>query len=217
MENELPRPSVDGRIEAVCVGLPRSFEHRGKPAESAIWKQPVNGPIHARGINLEGDGQADRAVHGGPDKAIYAYALEDKRWWEAQLGRPLEHGAFGENLVTAGIEVTGALIGERWRVGSALLEVSEPRIPCWRFAVRMEDNTFPKRFTQANRPGTYLRIIEEGTLGADDPIRIERQPSHQLSIGDVFRIYARDRHQADQLLAVPELSESWHQWAEKKR
>jgi MOSC domain-containing protein YiiM len=189
-----------GRLIAVSVGRTRTFEYRGAPAESAIWKSPVTGRVAARGVNLEGDEQADRAAHGGPHKAIYAYAIEDKAWWEAEIGRPLAHGEFGENLSTEGVDVTGALVGEHWQIGTTLLEVSEPRVPCWRFAVRMNDPAFPRKFAQAGRPGTYLRIIEEGDVGAGDEIQIVEQPDHDLSIGDVFRIYTRDRHEAEALV-----------------
>jgi MOSC domain-containing protein YiiM len=172
--------------------------------------------VAVRGVNLEGDEQADRTVHGGLDKAVYAYALEDKIWWQTEIGRVLEHGEFGENLVTEGIDVTGALVGERWQVGSTLLEVSEPRVPCWRFAVRMNNDAFLRHFTQAGRPGAYLRIIEEGELGAGDEIRIPERPDHGLSIGDIFRIYTRDRHEVADLLAVPQVSEGWRLWAEAR-
>ncbi len=205
-----------GRLIAVSVGRSRQFDYRGRKAESAIWKSPVAGRVAVRGVNLEGDEQADRAAHGGPDKAVYAYALEDKSWWESEIGRTLEHGEFGENLTTEGIDVTGALVGERWQVGSTLLEVSEPRIPCWRFAVRMNDNAFLRHFTQAGRPGAYLRIIEEGEVGAGDEIRILERPDHGLSIGDVFRIYTRDRHELEALLAAPQLSEGWRRWADDR-
>ena len=107
----------------------------------------------------------------GPDKAIYAYAVEDLRWWEEKLGRSLPYGQFGENLTTEGIEVNNALIGERWEIGSTVLEVSEPRVPCWRLGVRMEDQMFPRRFTEALRPGAYLRIIVEGNVGAGDDLQ----------------------------------------------
>ena len=120
------------RVLSVNVGRVREFDYSGRPAKSAIWKSPVAGRIAARGVNLEGDDQADRKAHGGPDKAIYAYAVEDVRWWESELRRSLPVGQFGENLTTEGIDVNGALVGERWEVGTTLLEVSEPRVPCWR-------------------------------------------------------------------------------------
>lgn len=118
-----------------------------------------------RGESRRGDDQADRNAHGGPDKAVYAYAAEDLRWWEHELGRSLGHGEFGENFTTEDIDVNGALVGERWEIGNAVFEVSEPRVPCWRLGARMEDKLFPRRFTQAGRPGAYLRIVVEGCRG----------------------------------------------------
>ncbi len=204
-----------GTVLSVNVGGIRQFDYRGRPALSAIWKSPVLGRVAARGVNLEGDDQADREVHGGPDKAVYAYAVEDARWWAEELGRSLEHGELGENLTTEGIDVTDALVGERWEIGSTVLEVSEPRVPCWRLAVRMEDNGFPRRFTKAGRPGTYLRIAVEGHLGSGDEIRVLERPNHDLTIGDVFRIFTHDREEAGRMLEVPQLSSSWRQWAKQ--
>jgi MOSC domain-containing protein YiiM len=209
-----PRMAFVGKVLSVNVGTPREFQYEGRPARSAIWKSPVNGRIAARGVNLAGDDQADRKAHGGPDKAIYAYAVEDLRWWEQEMGRPLGFGAVGENLTIEGIEVNDALIGERWEIGATLLEVSEPRIPCWRLGVRMEDKMFPRRFSQALRPGSYLRIIAEGELGAGDSIRVVEKPHHDLTVRDVMRIYVRDRDEVERLL-VPQLSESWRGWAAK--
>src|SRR5688572_18042861 len=147
-----------GKVLSVNVGSVREFEYNGRPAKSAIWKFPASGRIAARGVNLDGDDQADRAAHGGFDKAVYAYAVEDARLWEREIGRPLTYGEFGENLTTEGIDVNNALVGERWGIGTAILEVSEPRIPCWRLGVRMNDQMFLRRFIEASRPGTYLRI-----------------------------------------------------------
>ncbi len=202
-----------GRVLSVNVGAAREFEYGGRVARSAIWKTPVAGRVAARGVNLAGDDQADRKAHGGFDKAVYAYALEDTRWWEEQIGRPLAYGEFGENLTTEGIDVNVALVGERWAIGTTVLEVSEPRIPCWRLGVRMNDNQFPRRFTEALRPGTYLRIIAEGELGAADEIRVVGRPDTDLTVRDVFRIYVHDRHEAGRLLAVPQMSDAWKRWA----
>src|SRR5256886_11580074 len=202
-----------GKVLSVNVGGVRAFDYNGRPARSAIWKSPVTGRVAARGVNLAGDDQADRQAHGGPDKAVYAYAVEDARWWEQNIGRPLAYGEFGENLTTEGIEVNEALVGERWQSGSAVLEVSEPRVPCWRLGVRMNDKMFPRRFTEALRPGPYLRIIVEGDIGAGDEIRVVERPRHDLTIRDVFRIYTRDRDEVERLLAIPRMSESWRRWA----
>jgi len=205
-----------GSLLSVNIGGIREFEYAGRPSESAIWKSPVTGRVIARGVNLAGDDQADRAAHGGPDKAMYAYAVEDYRWWESEIARGLDYGEFGENLTTDGIDVTNAVVGERWEIGSTVLEVSEPRIPCWRLAVRMEDKLFPRRFTQAGRPGAYLRMIAGGDVGAGDEIRIVSRPDHGLTIGDVFRIFTRDQHEVGRLLTVAHMSKSWQTWAEKR-
>ena len=202
-----------GKVLSVNVGRPREFDYHGRSAKSAIWKSPVGGRVAARGVNLDGDDQADRKAHGGPHKALYAYATEDSSWWEQQLGRSISFGEFGENLTLEGVDVNGARIGERWQVGTTLLEVSEPRIPCWRLGVRMNDDHFPARFTEAMRPGTYLRIIAEGEVGADDEVTRASLPEHDLSVRDVFRIYTRDRNEVERLLAVHQLSERWHSWA----
>jgi MOSC domain-containing protein YiiM len=201
-----------GKVLSVNVGLPREFEYSGRMARSAIWKTPVSGRVEARGVNLAGDDQADRKAHGGPDKAIYAYAAEDVRWWERELGRSLTH-EFGENLTTEGVAVNDALVGERWKIGRAVLEVSEPRVPCWRLGVRMDDPGFPRRFTQALRPGAYLRIVVEGDVGAGDDIEVIERPDHDVTIRDVLRIYAFDHADVERLLSVRQLSDSWRGWA----
>ena len=206
--------TIGKKVLSVNVGRPREFEFNGRPAKSAIWKSPVGGRVTAQGVNLEGDDQADRKAHGGFDKAVYAYAIEDMRWWERKLGRSLQYGEFGENLTTEGIAVNDALVGERWEIGTAVLEVSEPRVPCWRLGVRMDDQMFVRRFTEALRPGTYLRIIGEGDLGAGDEIRVIHRPDHDLTIRDVFRIYTRDRDEVERIIATPQISDSWKKWAE---
>jgi MOSC domain-containing protein YiiM len=201
------------RILSVNVGTVREFEYGGRPARSAIWKSPVVGRIAVRGVNLAGDDQADRKAHGGPDKVVYAYAVEDARWWQQQIGRSLGYGEFGENLTTLGIDVNDALVGERWQIGTTVLEVSEPRIPCWRLGVRMNDKMFPRHFTEALRPGTYFRLLVEGTVSEGDEIRIIERPAQGLTIRDIFRIYTRDRAEVPRLLSVPRMSESWKRWA----
>jgi MOSC domain-containing protein YiiM len=202
-----------GKVLSVNVGAVREFDYGGRPARSAIWKSPVVGRIAVRGVNLAGDDQADRKAHGGPDKVVYAYAVEDARWWEQEIGRSLAYGEFGENLTTHRIEVNDALVGERWQIGTAVLEVSEPRIPCWRLGVRMNDKMFPRHFTEALRPGAYFRVVVEGAVGAGDEIRVVERPDHDLTIRDVFRIYTRDRQEVERLLAVPRMSASWRRWA----
>ncbi len=204
-----------GAVRSVNVGRARTFDYKGRTAASAIWKKPVSGPVALRGVNFDGDEQADRTVHGGPDKAVYSYSVEDYGWWEEQLGRSPEFGQFGENLTTEGLSLLDALVGEHWEVGTTVLEVSEPRMPCWKLGVRMSDPMFPRLFTKASRPGTYLRIVTEGEIGEGDEIRVISRPSHGLTVGDVFRIYASDRHEAERLLEVPQVPASWRLWAER--
>ncbi len=206
--------SVYGTTESVLsvnVAQMRQIERHGELVWTGIWKHPVSGPVAVRGVNIEGDDQGDRSVHGGPDKAVYAYAREDIDWWERELGRELPDGIFGENLTLRGVEPAKALVGERWRIGSVLLEVSEPRFPCWKLGVRFGDPLMLKRFALARRTGTYLRIVEEGKLEAGDRVEPVSRPAHDLTIADFVHAYLEDRSQLPRLL-IPEVSESWRDW-----
>ena len=169
-------------LVSVNVGRPRTIEWRGRLVTTAIWKEPVAGPVAVRGVNLAGDDQADRRVHGGPDKAVYAYAWEDYEWWAATAGG-LAPGTFGENLTTRGVPLNESRIGDRWNVGSAVLEVAQPRSPCFKLGMRMNDDSFPGRFAAAGRPGVYLRVITEGTVAAGDAMRIQPASSPAVRIG----------------------------------
>jgi MOSC domain-containing protein YiiM len=175
---------MTGRLISVNVGLPKVVDTGSRQVETAIWKHPVEGRVAVRGVNLEGDRQADLTVHGGPDKAVYAYAIEETRLWEQELGRELGAGAFGENLTTAGVDVSGAVLGERWRIGTTLLEVVQPRLPCFKLGLKMGDPGFLRTFAHASRPGAYLKIIVEGELGAGDPIEVDLagRPDHGISV-----------------------------------
>jgi MOSC domain-containing protein YiiM len=207
--------SPSGRIVAVNTGLPRTIEWHGRTVSSAIWKKPVSGPVTLRGVNFEGDDQADREVHGGPDKAVYAYAVEDYRFWQQEFGLAVEPGLFGENLTIDGLDVSHALIGERWQIGSAVLEVSQPRVPCYKLGIRLADPGFPRRFAAAERPGAYLRIVNEGVVEAGDAVVVVHRPSHELTSGLVSRAYHADRRLLPMLLEVPQLAPSWRDWAER--
>src|SRR6476469_8273357 len=137
-----------------------------------MWKDPVDGRVAVRGVNLIGDDQADRRVHGGPDKAVYAYSVEDDAWWSGQLGHDLAPGTFGENLTVEGVDLNELVIGTPWRVGTTELEVSQPRQPCFKLGIRMGDAGFVDRFDQAARFGAYFRIVREGDVGAGDEIEM---------------------------------------------
>lgn len=199
--------AAPARLLSVNVGLPQAVDTGARVVETAIWKQPVQGRVRVRGVNLDGDRQADLSVHGGPDKAVYAYAIEETRLWEGDLGRRLGAGAFGENLTTEGVDVSGALIGERWRVGTALLEVVQPRLPCFKLGLRMGDPFFVKRFGRASRPGAYLRILEDGELGAGDAVAVERDggQEHGVSVRLVSDAILNDAGLAPRALAAPQL------------
>ena len=207
----------EARVLSVNVGQPRVLKWLGREETTSIWNSPVAGRVAVRGVNLVGDDQADRRVHGGRDKAVYSYASEDEEWWQEQLGRPIEPGTFGENLTLAGVDITGAVIGERWEIGSVLFEVAQPRMPCWKLGARMGDPDFPPIFSEAGRPGAYLRIIREGDVGAGDIVIVVQRPAHGVTIGEVAHIYHSDRARAGLLLEVPELAQGLHDWARRRR
>jgi MOSC domain-containing protein YiiM len=173
---------------------------------SAIFKAPVEGRVRVEGVNVAGDDQADRSVHGGPEKAVYAYAREDIDWWENIHG-DLPNGCFGENLTTAGLDVSGALLGERWRIGTVVLEVAQPRLPCSKLGIRFNDLRMVKAFAKASRPGAYLRILEEGELGAGDEIEILSRPDHAVTLSIASDACLKDPSLAAVVLAVPGLSD----------
>jgi len=199
-----------GRVISVNVGQPRQIGvRRGLPLMSAIVKEPVEGRRRAQGVALEGDAQADLRVHGGADKAIYAYASEDIAWWARQLGRDdLGPGWFGENLTLQGLDVTAAVVGERWRVGEAQLEVSQPRLPCAKLGIRFGDGRMVKAFARASRPGAYLRILEEGTIGAGDAVELLHRPDHGVTVALVSQAFLLDPTLQPVAARAPELAAS---------
>ena len=200
-------------IMSVNVGAVRTVERGGKPITTGIFKEPVAGRVRLHGVNLDGDDQADRGVHGGRDRAAYAYASEDYAWWAGELGRDCAPGTFGENFTTRGIDVSGALIGERWRVGSAVVQVTSPRIPCYKLAMKMDDPQFVRRFAEALRPGAYLSVVQEGDVAAGDGVEIVHRPGHDLSLAAMVRIYFFERHRIGELVDVEDLPAGWRDWA----
>lgn len=165
-----------GEVVSVNVAEVRTLERGGRTVRTGLWKQPVQGDVNVHDLGLEGDVQADKRFHGGNQKAVYAYAREDISWWEAELGRELGPGFFGENLTLSGVDVNGALVGERWEVGTAVVEVTEPRTPCWKLATKVGDPGFERRFARANRPGAYLSVVRPGVVRAGDAVRLEWTP-----------------------------------------
>jgi MOSC domain-containing protein YiiM len=202
-----------GAVVSVNVGRPRQISvRRGRALMSAIGKQPVEGRVRVQGVNVAGDDQADRLVHGGPDKAVYAYASEDTAWWSSELGRDLEPGMFGENLTLAGVDVSGALIGERWRIGDVELEVCQPRLPCAKLGLRFGDPQMLKRFAQAGRPGAYLRILREGELGPGDAVEILSRPGHDVTSALVSASILLDESLLAHAASAPALPPELARW-----
>jgi MOSC domain-containing protein YiiM len=213
--DQAARPQREiGELVSVNVGRPRQIgvSRRGEAVISAIGKSPVTGRVAVRGVNLAGDDQADRTVHGGVDKAVYAYAAEDIAWWADVLERKLGPGAFGENLTTVGVDVSGAVIGERWRVGSTELEVCQPRQPCFKLGVVFDDPKMVRRFAQADRPGAYLRIAREGDLAAGDTVEMLSRPDHGITIAMVARAIVGDSSLLSAAAAAPELPVELAAW-----
>jgi MOSC domain-containing protein YiiM len=204
-------------LVSVNVGRPRDVPTGKRVVRTAIWKSPVDGRVAVRGVNLDGDDQADRSVHGGPDKAVYAYAIEDTRRFARELERDdLGPGAFGENLTVEGLDVSGARPGDRWRVGTTLLEVVQPRLPCFKLGLRFGDPAFVRRFARAGRPGAYLRILEEGELRAGDAVEVVERAAHDVSVRFMMHAILVDHDALPELLAVPDLLPDWRSWIEER-
>ena len=195
------------RVTAVNIVHALRPDLRGDLDETAIDKRPADGRVVVRapgdgGVGLAGDQVVDVRHHGGRDQAVYAYAVEDRDWWAAELGRELGPGSFGQNLDVEGLDVTGAVIGERWQVGAdgLVLEVTSPRVPCTTFQGFMEEPHWVKRFTDHGAPGAYLRVVAEGTVGAGDEVTVLDRPAHGVTIGDVFRVRQTDASRLESLL-----------------
>jgi MOSC domain-containing protein YiiM len=205
---------ADGRVLSVNVAHVRANPFK-TTAVTGIDKRPAEGPVRVRapgtkaqglGSGLEGDTIGDRANHGGDDQAVYAYAREDLDRWERQLGRDLPPGSFGENLTTEGLDVTGALIGERWIIGGEVeLQVTEPRIPCSTFRGWIGVPGWLRTFIAAAVPGAYLRVLAPGSIKAGDEIVVSHRPEHDVSVGLVFRALTREPELLASILAAPEL------------
>src|SRR5689334_21985280 len=164
-------PAVVGRLLSVNVGLPRDVAWQGKTISTAIWKESVDGPRMVRKVNVDGDGQGDLAAHGGEHRAVFVYQIDSYRYWERELGRSdFVHGQFGENLTIEGPGDDEVCIGDRFRIGGAVFEVTQPRVTCYRVGLRMNDPRMPALLVSHRRPGFYFRVLEEGEVQAGDEI-----------------------------------------------
>ncbi|CAN5583619.1 MOSC domain-containing protein [soil metagenome] len=210
-----------GQVLSVNVGTPVTAPWSRSKERTAIRKHSVAGPVRVRELGLEGDQVADRVNHGGVFQAVYAFAQEDLDGWAARIGGPIGAGMFGENLTTVGIDVNEAVLGEHWRIGTALLSPIEVRIPCsvftsWLGLHHLDNAVWAKRFTEEGRPGPYLRVLEEGSLQAGDEIVVEHRPEHAFTVSMMFRAFTTEPDLLPGLLEVPGLPEPVYAVARKR-
>lgn len=207
-------------ILSISISQLRQLEFQGRKAETGICKEPITKPVYVSKMGIEGDAQADLKNHGGVDKAVYAYSVENYHYWEGELSRQFPHGQFGENLTVSGLTDELVHIGDRFRFGPVAMEVTQPRVPCFKLGMRMGDNQFVGRFHLSGRVGFYLRVLSEGTLQTGDPIeRISTDPS-QLSIKEAMLALNKNPRQQEiiaKALEIPALSKVWREDLEKKR
>jgi MOSC domain-containing protein YiiM len=184
---------MGAHVLSVNVGMPRQVETPGGIVLTSIFKSPVAGRVAVRRHNLEGDRQSDLSVHGGPNKAIYAYSSEHYPYWAEQLpGLDLPFGKFGENLTIAGLTEEQAHIGDEFRIGTSILRVTQPRMPCFKLALRFQRADMIKRFWKSGRPGIYFAIVQEGELGSGDDVEPVAEHPAQVAVADVVRVFKRE-------------------------
>jgi MOSC domain-containing protein YiiM len=201
---------ANARVLSVSTGREKADPRiRTALGRTAIDKRPLAARVRVTRLGLDGDEQADQENHGGYEQAVYAYAREDLDWWVEQLGRELRDGLFGENITTAGLDITGAAIGETWRLGTAVVQVTSPRIPCVTFASWLGEPRWVKRFARAGRPGAYLRVLSEGEVGPGDDIEILDRPAVTVTVGEATRAFYGDTDLMRKLLAVDGLNARW--------
>jgi len=202
-----------GRLVSINVGLPRDVAWRGQKVRTAIWKQPVQGRIAVRRLNVEGDGQGDLAGHGGEYRAVMVYQIDAYRYWEAHLGRnDFSFGQFGENFTVVGLPDDEVRIGDRYRIGSALFEVTQPRVTCYRVGIRMAEPAMPALLVSHHRPGFYFRVLEEGEVGAGDEIVKVADGPERITVANIDALLYLpnpSREQLESALRVPALSPGW--------
>jgi MOSC domain-containing protein YiiM len=201
------------KVVSVNVGLPQTITWKGRTLQTGIFKAPISGRVQVRTLNLDGDRQADLSVHGGPDKAIYLYPSEHYGYWQGEFpDMDLPWGMFGENFTTEGVLEDAVNIGDQWRIGSALVMVTQPRVPCYKLAAKFGRQDIIKRFLASGRSGFYLRVMQEGEIGVGDAIELMNQDRHEVTVADVVKLY-RDGAGALSLyqraVQVEALSEGW--------
>jgi len=207
-------------IVSINVGRPRPAEWHGQTVLTSIFKEPITGPVSVGTLNLAGDEQADLSVHGGPDKAVYAYPSEHYAFWHRELpGTELPWGAFGENLTTEGLSETGVRIGDRLRIGTVELLVTQPRLPCFKLGIRFGRADMVKRFQRSGRTGFYMKVLREGLTAAGDPIELLPAPDPGVTVADIVRLYTADEPEQPLLQRVTTLAalpEGWRDYFRKR-
>jgi MOSC domain-containing protein YiiM len=212
--------TVDMQLLSINVGRPQIVMRDGEPVSTAIFKAPVTGRVKLQTLNLEGDRQADLSVHGGPSKAVYVYPAEHYDYWRAELPEmDLPWGMFGENFTAQGMNEAGINIGDKFQIGSAIVMVTEPRMPCYKLGIRFGRSDIIKRFLASERSGFYLSVIQEGEVGAADPIKIVEQDQDSVRVLDITRLYGRDKNNREMLrraTQVAALPESWREYFQRR-
>jgi ferredoxin-NADP reductase/MOSC domain-containing protein YiiM len=202
-----------GQVLSVNVGLPQDVDWHGRTVRTAVWKRPVPGPAMARRLNIDGDGQGDLAGHGGEHRAVFVYQIESYRYWQQQLGRDdFEYGQFGENLTVAGLADDQVCIGDRYRIGEALFEVTQPRVTCYRVGIRMDDPQIPALLVSRRRPGFYLRVLREGAVQAGDEITQVAAGPEAMTVAEVdglLYLPGHSREKVARALRIPALAGGW--------
>jgi ferredoxin-NADP reductase/MOSC domain-containing protein YiiM len=201
------------RLLSVNVGLPRDIQWKGRTVHTAIWKDPVRGPCRVSRLNLDGDGQGDLAGHGGEQRAVFVYQIESYRYWQERLKRTdFVHGQFGENFTIEGLPDDAVCIGDRYQIGSALFEVTQPRVTCYRVGIRMNEPRMPALLTSSGRPGFYFRVLREGAVGAGDDIVKVGEAKERMTVAEINALLYSPNHARDQLecaLRIDALSPGW--------
>lgn len=203
------------RIVSVNTGKVADLVIAGRAEMSAIDKRPAAGVVRVHRLGLAGDEHGDAVSHGGADQAVYAYAREDLDWWTERLGRELRNGEFGENVTTLGADVTGALIGETWRMGETVVQVTSPRIPCETFKAWTGEDHWVRRFAAGGRPGAYLRVLAEGEIRAGDEIEVLSRPDQRVTVAESMLAYYGDADLMRTLMTVPGRGAKWEAIAER--
>ena len=206
------------KLISLNVGLPRVVAWRGREVTTGIYKEPVGGRVALRTLNLDGDRQADLSVHGGADKAVYCYPVEHYDYWTKELRRALPMGMFGENFTTDGLDEDSVHLGDQFSIGSAMVVVTQPRLPCYKLGVRFQSDDMVRRFLASGRTGFYVAVTREGNVGAADDITLVARDVNAVPVSDITRLYVAKTFSEDDVasvrraLQVAALPESWKKY-----